>query len=290
VLVEIAARDEIRNAIHAIAESIGDPALTFNSAEDSLAIARDYLDKISNQPDRSDSEIRAAKDRVARLESYVDRWRVYARHARRIAELRSVSEAPVMPAAKLESIVAGGAELEEVERKFHLKAGESKSDALHRVRARMTELRAERRTVKAAPLPLADVRRHAKEQIARLAARGQPKVLMAFNGGSIEFPEAETYDPGPTRHYVGDGVALIAALFQEELFAKVDEALKFNADDDNALTEAKREERLAAIDEELDALGREEAALVEAIVRDGGTAYHRPQANPLHVLGLRVTG
>jgi hypothetical protein len=150
----------------------------------------------------------------------------------------------------------------------------------------MTELRADRRAVVSAPLPLSEVRRRAKEQIAALAARGQPKTLLMFTGGEIGFPEVETFSPNPTRTYVPDGVALVAFLFQDELFTRLDEALKFNSDDDNALSDSKRADRLAAIDAELDTLGREEAALVEAIVADGGTAYHRPQANPLHVLGI----
>jgi hypothetical protein len=54
------------------------------------------------------------------------------------------------------------------------------------------------------------------------------------------------------------------------------------------LSESERTKRLAEIDAELERLGREEAALVEAIVSEGGTAFHRPDADPLHVLALEI--
>jgi hypothetical protein len=164
----------------------------------------------------------------------------------------------------------------------------SMKGGLTQLRALIDVKREERKAVANASRTYEEVREAAMSSIRSLAARGCPKVLPAFQGRAIEWPMAQVPNPGSNGYaFVTDGAALVAFLFQNELERKVDSLLEFNRPDD-ALSAANQRAKLDAIDEELMALYREEAATVEAIVADGGNAFHLADRPAVAVLGIRL--
>ena len=128
-----------------------------------------------------------------------------------------------------------------------------------------------------APLPLADVRANVKAKLTELEANGVPKTLAMFHGGDLEMPSIKLPDRSPFLHYVPDGVAFAVYMFGvDEVMKRLDPSLTFNADPTNAMSEADKATHIAALDADLDRLGREEAALVEAIVARAARHFTGP--------------
>jgi hypothetical protein len=111
-----------------------------------------------------------------------------------------------------------------------------------------------------------------------------------FGGGNIAWPPIQ----GPTT--VGanfnpqiDAAALLAFLFEDELAKKLDQLIEANADLSGSLPLPQRANHLATLTAAIDEAERLEAAAVEAIVAEGGTAFHRPDISVLAVLSLRIS-
>jgi hypothetical protein len=129
----------------------------------------------------------------------------------------------------------------------------------------------------------------ARAQVHAMAGRGQPKVRPLLEGGNIEFARTKLPKTAvPVFNYVPDGAALVAFLFESELLRKIEDAIEFNFDPSNAMPQAEQARQLAALDKELTELRRNEAALVESIVADGGNAWHFPDAPIEAVLSITI--
>jgi hypothetical protein len=206
-----------------------------------------------------------------------------------IEKLTTVDSAPRMTAVRLE------ASLDEFSRYVacrvspSLAEGESLKHALAQSRDAIDAAKAERKSIAGASRTYDEVRERALAAIGSLAARGVPKVLGAFRGGEIEMPQVQIPNPGnPSLAFVPDGAALVAWLFQSELERRVDQLLEFNREDDTALSASEQTARIQAIDDRLITLYREEAFLVEAIIADGGSAFHFADRPAECVLGIRL--
>jgi hypothetical protein len=212
-----------------------------------------------------------------------------AKFESRLARLQSDQPEPMLTVARIQAQLPRGVEFTERSHTPKLAKGESAPAALSRVREKIDALRDERKATVKAPLPLADVKSLIKTRLTTIYNNGVPKSLSVFYGGDLEMPSVKLPDHSPSINSVPDGVAFAVFMFGvDAVMERMEPFLAFNADPENALSDKERAERLAAIDAELERLGREEAALVEAVVAEGGTAYHRPDANVLHVLGLAV--
>ena len=166
--------------------------------------------------------------------------------------------------------------------------GDASKSALASKRAAIDAKREERKAVANASRTYEEVREAAMSSIRSMAARGVPKVLPAYEGRAIEWPQAQVPNPGSNGFaFVPDGAALVAYLFQSELEKKVDSLLDFYRDD-AALSEVEQRAKLELIDDELITLYREEAAIVEAMVADGRDAYHLADRPAVAVLGIRL--
>ena len=213
-----------------------------------------------------------------------------ARIADEIEMLRGEQEPACLTADRIETLLAGivpNAAITECAATPTLKKGEAKPDALARVRSVIVGKREERDDVARKTRTAAEMKQAAGAQIAGMVARGLPKVRGLLEGGELEF--ASTRLPKTASnffHSVPDGAALVAFFFESEMRRKIEELIDFNVNAANAMPRAEQERQLAALDAELLQLRREEAALVEAIVVEGGSAWHFPDAPIEAVLSI----
>lgn len=170
--------------------------------------------------------------------------------------------------------------------------------AVEKVRRRIRELRADRAAAEVAPLPSEVMRANGLKQIEALARQGQINFdHFIDHGGSIRFAEKHhsfesfgfvAQEGAPRVHVtVGaslpDGIATVAYLFQDQIIAKLDEAIARGSDDAEALSDEARALRLAEIDAELLATERIEEAYLELC---GPDVIRRADANPLAVFSI----
>lgn len=164
------------------------------------------------------------------------------------------------------------------------------TDALPRLREATILAKAARREASKMPLPTSAVKEAARREIKRLAGQGVPYVRSLFNGGGIDWPKLQsTATNGPYIRREINAAGLVAFLFHDLLVEKLDQLIDVQADiggDGPPLTE--RKAMLAKLDAEIDHCERIEAAAVEAIIADGGKAFHRPDASVFAVLGLKT--
>lgn len=270
------------------------------------AAAREIIERHHLEDRR---RIGRARDKLARLNEIRDRKRdALERRAtapkdssgaisaelrrldKRLAAVQAESDQPTMSGARLEILLAAyspGNKLTACVVTPEVRGDESEADALARVRREIVAKRAERHDVAQLTRTKAEVVTAVRDQIHAMALRGVPKVLPALSGAPVELPRVRL--PAAVDHqfhHVSDGVALLCWLFEAELTAKIEELVDFNVEPSTALPEAEQRRRLAALDAEMLALRRNEAALVEFVVADGGTAFHFPDCPIEAVLSI----
>jgi hypothetical protein len=174
--------------------------------------------------------------------------------------------------------------------------------AIESARAQIATLRADQHQVRSAPLLSGVVRERVREQIAALAQRGVVDVLPVIEAGRpLAFPMMDVRAEvsghaisadGANRlsafalHTGPDTLAIFSWLFQNELLDRLDVEITELADDENALSDAERAERQAALAAELLQAERIEEALLVAAEAEGLQAMRRRDADPRAVLGL----
>lgn len=208
----------------------------------------------------------------------------------KIAALEAEVEAPCMTAGRLETLLkAVPATATITENIVTPELGdESAPAALVRTRREIIEITQERANVARKHRTKAEVLEAARDQIRALAGRGQPKVRPLLEGGTIEFPMTKLPRTTNFFHFIPDGAALVCWLMESEILRKVEDLIDFNTDAANAMPQAAQAAALAKLDGQLVRLRREEAALVETIVADGGNAWHFPDAPLEAVLGISI--
>jgi hypothetical protein len=158
-------------------------------------------------------------------------------------------------------------------------------DALARLRGETLNLIAERKAVDKAPRTADEVKAAMSREIDKLAAR-VPRTLPMYHGAGIEWPQHEIH---AGKYRAPDGIALVAFLFGDTLKRELSKHIDFNAGAfPDAMSRVERAKRLAELETEIATAEALEAAAVEAVTAEGGTAHHRPDVDVLAVLSLRV--
>jgi len=166
---------------------------------------------------------------------------------------------------------------------------------LEAARDRIAHIKADIHEAQSAAYPSAVVKAHIRSEIANLAARGAPHVMPAIEAAApLRWPllpvrgEIGMADGarGFTTGEIPDALALVAWLHKDALLAKLDTEVDFYADDENALTDAERANRITALHAKLLDAERVEEALVCASEAAGVSILRRTDADPRAVLGL----
>jgi hypothetical protein len=167
-----------------------------------------------------------------------------------------------------------------------LRKGEQISDAVEGRRRRVRELDADLQRIETAPVPSADAKRLAREQLDALAARGRPRCNSLIDHGEpIQWPSVRNLGPG-ARESSQDAIGLLAWAFREQLGAAIDAEIDAIADDGTALTPEQREEQCTVARRDKLAAQREEEAFVRMAIAAGTGIMRRPDCDPRAVLSL----
>jgi hypothetical protein len=86
-----------------------------------------------------------------------------------------------------------------------------------------------------------------------------------------------------------NAAALLAYIFEDALVEKLDELIDANANEGETLSLPQRAKHVATLTAAIDEAERIEAAAVEQIIAEGGSAFHRPDSSVLAVLSLRLS-
>jgi hypothetical protein len=242
------------------------------AAEQKVANARAALERQSSLNDARAARWQALGSLIAAVERYVDR----------LPENAPLDIAPPMATA--------------------LRKGETPAAAVERARRTREKLVAEKDAVRRAPISSGRAKEKARAQIRQLAESAAPNVIGLIEGrGDFEFPKArellqlrgmvrtdagliDVHSGGPTYHH--NAVALMAWLFGDDLIARIDEEIDAVADDAAALDEGTRAQRVAALDAEILLAEREEEAATLAAHDSGIEIERRPDLDPRAFLSL----
>jgi hypothetical protein len=213
---------------------------------------------------------------------------------RKKALLEDAAQTPRLTATRIELELAKypRAAFVEVDRpRLPLTKNERAIDALPRFRDATLALIEERKATEKAARTLEEVRRAAHAEIDRLADRGLPKTLRMFHGATIEWARHQLPERSgnPNLHSIPDALALVAYLLRDRIKSELDSLLKANSGAfPDAMSAVAKAERLLELEAEIDVAERIEAACVETIVAEGGTAHHSPNSSVLAVMSLRI--
>lgn len=183
-----------------------------------------------------------------------------------------------------------------------LKKRESPMAVLDGLRLRLRELAADAHRVESAPFPAAHAKARARATIEQLAARGTVDVGPLVEADlDIVWPTSTTRSQlvavvGRSGDQVAgsalgeqvDAHALAAWLFRDAMIEKVEAEIDLVSDDAAALSREDRQMKLAEIAQNRLSIERQEAALVWRLQGDGLPVEHRPDANPLAVMGIAL--
>ncbi len=177
-----------------------------------------------------------------------------------------------------------------------LRKGEDIAAAIENRRRRLRELSADKHAAESALTPKAVVKAKAERQIDALATAGAPSVLNSVGfDAAFEIPTVTAKSDIRLEKEFGLGFAeipdtlgLIAWTFRDQLLAAINAEIDRHSDDEHALDDATRAERLATIARDALAVGREEEALICLAAASGTEIMRRPNADPRAVLGLEL--
>ena len=183
-----------------------------------------------------------------------------------------------------------------------LRKGEINADAVARIREELAKLEARRRSIECAPLPFAEAKAIAHQQIAELAERGRPNCYQLAEAGlPIQFAmtplrvdltgafavpagdQAGHQLAGAGYGEAVDALALMVWVHRDALTRAIDEELKVCCSEGEPLTREERTKRVAEIDAERLVLEREEVTCIEA---DEGRIPLRPDSDWRAALGV----
>ncbi|MCK1669670.1 hypothetical protein [Bradyrhizobium sp. 153] len=167
-------------------------------------------------------------------------------------------------------------------------------DAIERRRARARELRADEARARCAPRPSAVRKAAMVAQVEALAEQGRPDAASSIEHGEpIEWPLAnwqfEVHNVAPGAVAFGrliDPKALIAWLFKDQLIDRLSVEIDECADDEAALGDEERRERITQILADLLFVEREECALIEIAKQQGLPADYRDDCDARAILQI----
>jgi hypothetical protein len=154
--------------------------------------------------------------------------------------------------------------------------------AIDAVREERTQLLADLRAVRDAPVTSTAAKAAMTAQIDQLAARGAPQLHhtaeKALSVGFSAIPSTGAFN----------ALAFACWLHRDAIVARLEAELEALADDDIALTDTERAKREAAILAKIEEVERREERLIEMSEEQGAPVRRRDDANPAAVLGVVV--
>jgi hypothetical protein len=165
-----------------------------------------------------------------------------------------------------------------------LSKGESPEAKVMAIRAKVAELSVERASVMQAPPLKADMRRQVRPFVEGLAKRGQPRLRLERGKPFEAMFVDDAKDFGIHEGFIAQTLAWLAGGTMIERLEGMVDAMP----ERGALSDPEQTQRLAALGSEIEALERDEEALIEAAFADGLDILRRRNASPGAVLGVRV--
>ena len=148
---------------------------------------------------------------------------------------------------------------------------------------RAGELTVERFRVTQAPEPKADLKLAMRAQVAKLAEAARPSLRLERGRAEPVFGDSRR-DFGVTESYIA---GLLCWLHPDAMVKRLD-AMVDALPDGEAMTTEDQQKELAELAAEIEALGRQEEALIDAAFAGGVDILRRSGADPACVLGVRV--
>jgi hypothetical protein len=179
----------------------------------------------------------------------------------------------------------GKAQLEDVKtRPAKLEKGETLKQAATRIRARIAALKVEHQKITNAALPVADQKKAAAIEVARLAEKGKPKLSIGHDHFSVALDAMVASSHAP----VVDLAAILAWVDPAALLARLSAQIDEQPKPSLALSAKVRAERLEAISIELLVLEHEDEQLVEASEIEGPVLARRNDCDIRALLAISV--
>jgi hypothetical protein len=160
-------------------------------------------------------------------------------------------------------------------------ARSSPEEAVMKIRAEIGELTLERMEVAQLPEPRPIIMAAFRAEVARLAAAARPALSFERGRARPLFQHPDFIGP----EFVA---GLLSWLFPDKMTERLDEMVAAEIDDMAAMASDEQERELARLDGEIEALGRQKEALIEAAFARGVDVLRRANASPQAVLGVRL--
>ncbi|MET4034514.1 hypothetical protein ABIB94_008421 [Bradyrhizobium sp. JR7.2] len=263
--------------------------------------AANELKRLTDHPQDFGFNLKPDDPRVKSAIKYLEKMTA---DLKRLTELREVRTAAWQTASQAKAAVESwlrdgkphGTTLEEVETEPpKLNKGEDVLSGIESLRRRVRELRADLHRIASAPYPSAFCKQRMREQIEALAQRGTPSVSRLVElDGPVDFQtQSLTSEVHAERRSLAftetaDALALVAWLHRDALIAALDREISTEADDKAALSHEARQKAEAEARGDLLAIERAETALVWRAMDERLPVEHRPDCNPLAILGCQL--
>jgi hypothetical protein len=164
-----------------------------------------------------------------------------------------------------------------------LDAKQTATQAVEHLREQVLATRQNLRAVELAPLPRAALRRTAKVLVEQMVARGRPR-LVAGRTLDVRWGDERSATPGVTVDHVA---AIAAWLDPDAMLGRLVAEIDALPEPKLSLSEKERDEKLAELRTQMDALERSEEALIALThERDGVEIMRRADASPTAVLSV----
>lgn len=172
--------------------------------------------------------------------------------------------------------------LEDISRqKVRPNKGESRFDAVNRIREDVRIAKSDVRKLHHAGPRAADLKRAAKNYVSGLANAGRPTITGTYEKFDLTFDSGNSVT-GPSIR------SILAWLAPDVLLKRLEDEIDARPVPTLALSLRERNERLAVAEEKLLDFEREEEALIEAAYDEGEQITRRYDADPRAVLGVQI--
>lgn len=180
-----------------------------------------------------------------------------------------------------------------------LRKSETFGQAVEARRRRLRELKADRAKHAAAPTPAAKAKELVRAEVAKYAELGCPDVAPVIDHGEAarwpiagmnrsNFGSLKAQVAGGDSGQVFDGAAMLCWLFRDQVIAALEKEIDALASDEVALSAEDRARLIAECDRDACALEIEEEQLIRAAAESGQPIERRRDASPEAVLLVRL--
>ena len=171
------------------------------------------------------------------------------------------------------------------------KEGETAENAIGALREKIATREADRHELQSKPYTVAEAIKIATAQISKLAERGRPNAYQLIDHLNMTWPTqhglGDDYRGSRPHFEYPDALGVLAWLHKDALLAAIERDIRAAGDDENAISEADRIARDAALSAEILDLEYTECA---AIWQNGDIDLLRPDCSPEAILGIDVKG